>query len=220
MRLIDITPKTKFYTIMDGKVVAVRVVELKIELRDQVLSGMIGRYIEDIDCKIHMELQTPHGRRLVKEWSNFGYNTAARNMLYKKPENAVNHVNAVDLTFSRDDLMEWCGTHSCQPTQKPIPHCATIRYFQYAVWVYIKENIAIGARLAPIKKIDLFNGIITAIWSGNEYTQWYNTKDECLAANTYEVEDFEDEDEDENTQDEPTDTANAVHIVFLGVVID
>lgn len=204
MKLIDVTPKNKFYIITDGKIVAVHFTNLQVQLEH----FFIESDHLDVNGKFSVCLTTAEGKEIGLNHAEF--RTTA---FYNTTQDALNHQNRVAFTLKQADmpiLLNRCGAKRILKEERG--YSGTI--FYYSVWRYVKEGAVIGARLIPISSISLFTHGISLEGYGNEgyTTNWYNTKEECEAEGqkTVEVCDF-----DEPT---PKDDDDGVHIVFIEII--
>lgn len=204
MRLIDITPKTTLYKIINGKIMAVRFKSISVSVQDQ--RPFANCQSDNLHCNVKMELITADNTTIKTE-------CCTKTDLYFTPQDALSHTDMVQLNITKQDFYTFCKRNGCKPTEYTIPNCPGIQYYRYKLWVYIKDGSTIGAKQVDVAMLDLLNGTITTKWAGKEYTQWYNTKEECLAANTYEVVEFADAEEEQ-----PTDNTADVHIVLVSVI--
>lgn len=204
MKLIDVTPKTKFYIITDGKIVAVHFSSLQVKLEH----FFVEADHLDVNGKFFVCLTTAEGKEIGLNHVEF--RTTA---FYKTSQDALNRQNRVAFTLKQADmpiLLNRCGAKIVFKEERGCSGAI----FYYSVWRYVKEGAVIGARLIPISFIDFFSNEISLEGYGNEgyTTNWYNTKEECEAEGqkTVEVCDF-----DEPT---PKDDDDGVHIVFIEII--
>ena len=210
MKLIDITPKTKFYIITDGKIMAVHFSSLQVQLEH----FFVEADHLDVNGKFFVCLTTAEGKEIGL--NNVEFRTTA---FYKTAQDALNRQNRVVFTLKQADmpiLLDRCGAKIIYKEERG----GSGAIFHYAVWRYVKEGAFIGARLIPISFIDLLSNEISLEGYGNEgyTTDWHNTKEECDAKGQKNVEvvDFDDkptEDEQPNNNDDM-----GVHIVFIKIV--
>lgn len=204
MKLIDVTPKNKFYIITDGKIVAVHFTNLQVQLEHFFV---VADHL-DVDGKINACLITAEGKEIGLNHVEF--RTTA---FYETIQDALNRENRVVFDFKQSDmpiLLDRCGAKLILKEKRG--GSGAIHY--YSVWRYVKEGAVIGARLIPISSISIFTNGISLEGYGNEgyTTNWYNTKEECeeKGQKTVEVCDFD----EPKTEDDD----DGLHIVFIEII--
>lgn len=205
MKLIDVTPKNKFYIITDGKIVAVHFSTLQIHLEH----FFIDAAHLDVNCHYFACLATAEGKEITLNHVEF--RTTA---FYKTVQDALNQDNRVIFTLKQADmpiLLNRCGANRILKEERG----GSGAIYYYSVWQYVKDDNIIGAKLKPISDIDLLNNEIALTDGHGNFgytTDWFNSKEECEehGSKTVEVCDF-----DEPT---PKDNDDDLHIVFIEII--
>lgn len=164
IKITKVTPNHKFYIRYNGEIVACRITEILIKV-----PSVDTRHVTDFVA--YADLQLANGIR-----SN--HNASVLGMLYTTPQDCYEKTNKVTFTLSNEDLIESlvmeCG---CTPS---------ILKDRLVVWTYNKNGMYAGLdniqTFYPLRKT-----IVTA--TGDK---WYNTKQECIAANMPKIVEFDD----------------------------
>ena len=208
-RLIDLTPDTKYYVVNDGKVVAAKFIKAEVRLTNQFSpNSSCG-----LDCTLLGVLQLANGKQVpTKMIYRVIYNELwdSNHKLYATPEDACNQTNCVTLTMTRAEFVTFMGKFGYTPTLEDY-HGVTANNNWYSMWCFNRDSDKFGAKLTPIRIVDLFKGTVTTD-AGPEV---YNTRKECEDANRVEVVEFDDEPAEDTTADNDP---FAVHFVLIEVI--
>lgn len=212
-KLNDLTPKTKFYVVDNGAVVAAKFMKAELELDNQ------------FDFKGHRQLNCKLAGMLLLANGNttdvcFTYAISSSSLLprldriYATADDARQQKNGVEFEWSHYEFFMLMHDFGFTPTPIDIQEYGGGHTRNYTLWHFDRESNHFGAHLTPIRKVDLLNrSIVTdATDLANEL---FNTKEDCENANHVDVVEFA----DEPTEDEqPTDNEFDVHIVLIEVV--
>lgn len=206
-KLNTLTPKTKFYVVNNGDVVAARFTKAVLQLQRQ----FNFKEHSALACMLVGRLQLANGETLGVQYV---YRICAETLIsstdkiYTTADDAREQHNSVEFVLSQYEFLMLMHKFGLTPT----PDEYHGKY--YSLWHFDRESNNFGAHLTPIKKVNVFNGDVSTDITDTR-NELFNTKAECDKANHVEVVDFE----DEPTEDEqPTDNDFDVHIVFIEIV--
>lgn len=211
--VINLTPKTKFYAIDNGEIVAARFERAELHLENQY--DFQGH--RHLSCCLEGVMQLANGNKIDVR---FTYCICSGSLLprgekiYATADDARTQKNYVEFTITHYEFVTLMHKFGYTPTLTDIKEYGGGHTKDYNLWYFDRESKHFGAHLTAIKKVDLFKGTITTNASDRP-NDIFNTKAECEKANHVNVVEFD----DEPTEDEqPTDNDFNVHIVFIEVV--
>jgi hypothetical protein len=210
-KLIDLTPKTKFYVVNNGDIVAARFTKAELELKSQFnFEGY-----RPLDCTLVGRLQLANGETLGVKFTYricSGTLTSSTDKIYTTADDAREQHNSVEFELSQYEFLMLMNKFGLTPT--PYDYRGVRKDKYYSLWYFDRDSNHFGAHLTPIKKVDIFSGDIVTDKTPSQ-NELFNTKEECEKSNQVEVVEFD----DEPTEDEPCETDDmGVHIVFVSIV--
>ena len=210
-KLNTLTPKTTFYVVNHGNIVAARFTNAELELKSQF--NFDER--RPLDCTLVGKLQLANGETLAVKYIYricSGTLISSVDKIYTTADDAREQHNSVGFELSQYEFLMLMHKFGLTPTPYDFHGVSQNKY--YCLWHFNRESDNFGANLTPIKKVDVFNGNVTTERT-DKRNELFNTKAECEKANHVNVVEFD----DEPTEDEqPTDNDFNVHIVFIEVV--
>ena len=212
-KLNTLTPKTTFYMISKGDVVAARFTRADLELNSQF--NFEGR--RPLNCALVGKLQLANGQTIAVRFTYCicsGTLMPREDKIYATADDARKQKDKVEFELSQYEFLMLMHKFGLTPTPYDFHGVKQEKY--YTLWYFDRESNNFGAHLTPIKRVEILKcGFIEADKT-NEFDELFNTKAECEKANHVNVVEFD----DEPTEDEqPTDNEFDVHIVFIEVVM-
>lgn len=212
MKLIDLIPKTKFYVVNNGNIVAARFTKAELELKSQF--NFEER--RPLDCTLVGRLQLANGETLGVKYVYricSGALISSTDKIYTTADDAREQHNSVRFELSQYEFLMLMHKFGLTPTPYDFHGVSQNKY--YCLWHFNRESNNFGAHLIPIKKVDVFNGDVTTERT-DKRNELFNTKAECEKANHVNVVDFDDDPtENEDIADK---NGTSVHIVFIEVI--
>lgn len=211
-KLNTLTPKTKFYVVNHGNIVAAKFTKAELELKSQF--NFEGH--RPLDCTLVGRLQLANGETLGVKFTYricSGTLTSSVDKIYTTADDAREQHNSVEFELSQYEFLMLMHKFGLTPT--PYDYRGVRQDKYYSLWYFNRESNNFGAHLTPIKKVEIFKCDRIVTDKTDELDELFNTKAECEKANHVNVVDFD----DEPTEDEqPTDNDFDVHIVLIEVV--
>ena len=226
MKVLDITPNTKFYVVDNGEIVAAKFKAVKVRTGHQLGFNAHAQ----IKGLFSGSLVLANGKKVCIDWDNWYSYSDNPCPFMPKEHGTIIYATAEDARHERDNIIFTMTHTEFIYFIHNLGYAPTIKSGDnsYSLWFFNRDTQhygSLGSQLTTIRAIDIFNNKMMTdahqqyatqhkgVCDYNDKVKIYSTKAECERDNEVKVVDFD----DEPTKEVPTNKNLNIRIVYVEI---